>query len=150
MGTFAETVNIDYHLSFVGQGKQTSVFHFCFHQRTKVDCFRFPFAAYKRSSVFHIYIYICRYTAVSNGKWKPRRFSLIQLPFAHHTNIGLLFVCLLTKKRYRSYPFANGQNGLAHLCLDLYLYIPIPILIPEPIFVYVYLYIRHGSTDDTK
>ncbi len=43
-------------------------------------------------------------TAVSNGKRKPRRFSLIRLPFVNRTN--------------GSYPFANGLNGLAlaHLC----------------------------------
>ncbi len=53
------------------------------------------------------YIYIYTYTstvhtsthaAVSNGKWKPRQFSLISLPFAHCVNGCLLFVRLLMRK----------------------------------------------------
>jgi hypothetical protein len=32
MGMFAETAIVDYRLSFVDQGKQTSVFHFRFQQ----------------------------------------------------------------------------------------------------------------------
>jgi hypothetical protein len=39
-----------------------------------------------------------------NGKRKTRRFSLIRLPLTHREN--------------GSYPFANGLNGLAHLCLN--------------------------------
>jgi hypothetical protein len=39
------------------------------------------------------------YAAVSNGKWKPRRFSSIHLLFAHRTNGSLSFVHLLTKKQ---------------------------------------------------
>jgi hypothetical protein len=35
----------------------------------------------------------------SNGKRKPRQFSLICLPFAHCANGSLLFVRLLTKKK---------------------------------------------------
>ncbi len=35
----------------------------------------------------------------SNRKRKPRRFSLIRLPFAHHANGNLAFVCSLTKKQ---------------------------------------------------
>jgi hypothetical protein len=30
MGMFAETSNVDYHLSFADQGRQTFVFHFPF------------------------------------------------------------------------------------------------------------------------
>ncbi len=39
--------------------------------------------------------------AVSNGKrkTKAKRFSLICLPFAHHTNGSLLFVRLFAKKQ---------------------------------------------------
>jgi hypothetical protein len=42
-----------------------------------------------------MYIYIYTYAAVSNEKRKPRQFSLICLPFAHHANRSLLFVRLL-------------------------------------------------------
>jgi hypothetical protein len=47
-----------------------------------------------------------------NGKRKPRRFSLIRLPFAHRANGSLSYVRMLTNGNY---PFANGLNGLAHL-----------------------------------
>jgi hypothetical protein len=44
MGTFAETAISDYCLSFVDQGKQTSVFNY-FCSKQMEDCrFRFPFA----------------------------------------------------------------------------------------------------------
>jgi hypothetical protein len=35
----------------------------------------------------------------SNGKRKPRLFSLIHLPFVHCANRSLLFIHLLTKKQ---------------------------------------------------
>jgi hypothetical protein len=43
VGTFAETANVDYHLSFADQGKQTSVF-------------RFPFCSKNGSFLFLLYI----------------------------------------------------------------------------------------------
>ncbi len=47
----------------------------------------------------HLYIkYMLPYTKISFGKWKPRRFSLIRLPFARFANGSLSFVCLLMKK----------------------------------------------------
>jgi hypothetical protein len=39
------------------------------------------------------------YTGISNGKWKPRHFSLIGLQFAHHANRSLSFDRSLTKKQ---------------------------------------------------
>jgi hypothetical protein len=52
MNTFAETAIVDYRLPFAHQGKQTSVFRFCFpfsvcSKQTEVAVFRsfnFPFA----------------------------------------------------------------------------------------------------------
>jgi hypothetical protein len=38
MGRFAETANVDYHLSFAGQGKQASIF--CLQKTTEVCHFR--------------------------------------------------------------------------------------------------------------
>jgi hypothetical protein len=61
MSTFADTANVDYRLSFVDQGKQTSVLRL-----QKINgscCFHFPFAANKQklqfsvTSVFLIYIF---------------------------------------------------------------------------------------------
>ncbi len=47
-----------------------------------------------------IYIpYICIYAAVSNGKRKFGRFSIIRWLFAHRANGSLLFVRFLTKKQ---------------------------------------------------
>jgi hypothetical protein len=74
MGMFAEIAIVDCRLSFANQGKQTSVFCFRLQQTNG-------------------YMYI------SNGKLKPRQFSLIRLPFDHHANRSLSFVCLLTKKQ---------------------------------------------------
>ncbi len=57
-----------------------------------------------------------------NGKRKPRQFSLICFPFAHHVNVSLSFVRLLTKKQTKVYPFANrlnGLNGLAHRWINV-------------------------------
>jgi hypothetical protein len=45
----------------------------------------------------------------TDGKRKPRRFSLIGLLFAHRANGGLSFVCLLTKK----------QTEVIHLQINL-------------------------------
>jgi hypothetical protein len=49
----------------------------------------------------YIYIYIYVYPAVSNGKWKSRRFSLIHLPFANSTNGSLLSVLWLRRKKWK-------------------------------------------------
>jgi hypothetical protein len=54
-----------------------------------------------------------------NGKRKPRRLSLIRLPFAHHANESLSFVRLLMKKQ--TSPFANGLNRLARLWIEFML-----------------------------
>ncbi len=99
MGTFAETANVDYCLSFADQGKQTSVFYLQKTNRSlpfAANKWKFPFSL---SSVFQIYIYIYIYiniyisiylyiymyiatdiflyipAAISNGKWKDRQFS---------------------------------------------------------------------------
>jgi hypothetical protein len=59
MGTFAETAIVDYCLSFVNQGKQTSVFHY-FCSKQMEDCrFRFPFADNKWKLPFSISSVFC-------------------------------------------------------------------------------------------
>ncbi len=105
-----------YRLMFADQGKQTSnFFSICSKHKGKfaVSVFRMfhlPVCihTYRNGTIYisciyvHIniykYKYICIYTVVSRGKWKPGRFSLIRLPFAHRTNGSLSFVRLLTKK----------------------------------------------------
>jgi hypothetical protein len=62
----------------------------------------------------YIYIYICIYTPVSNGKWKPRRFSLIRLPFAHRANGSLSVSPFVSEETNGSYLIPNGLNELAH------------------------------------
>jgi hypothetical protein len=39
------------------------------------------------------------YENKSNGKQKPKRFSLIPVRFTHHANGSFPFLCLLTKKQ---------------------------------------------------
>jgi hypothetical protein len=68
----------------------------------------------------NIYIYITNVYAyvnillfqTENEKWKPRRFSLICLPFAHCANGS----CHSSEETIKViYFFANGLNGLAQL-----------------------------------
>ncbi len=49
--------------------------------------------------ILYIYMYLLPFQ-MEDGKRKPKRFSLIRLPFAHRTNtVSLSFVHLLTKKQ---------------------------------------------------
>ncbi len=67
--------------------------------------------------------------AVSNGKRKPRRFSLTSLPFAHRAN--------------ESYPFADGLNrlnGLAHLHMHVH----------KKIHLHVHIYIYTAVPDGKR
>jgi hypothetical protein len=62
----------------------------------------FPFSVYIYIQwIGHIYIYNYIYTsaAILNGKLKSRWFFLIHVPFSHHANWSLSFVCLFTKKQ---------------------------------------------------
>jgi hypothetical protein len=56
----------------------------------------------------------------TDGKRKPRRFSLIGLLFAHRANGGLSFVCLLTKKQTEVIHVQINLIGLAQLCIYSY------------------------------
>jgi hypothetical protein len=133
-----ETATVDYHSSLADQGKQTSVFSiFPFQfsvcsKQTEVAVFcQFRFRIY---IYIYIYssgnIYICIYFIVlfqytrktelyiymmpfqtENGKWTPRWFFLIRLPFAHCANRSLSFVRLLTKNKQKL-SIANGLIGL--------------------------------------
>jgi hypothetical protein len=50
-----------------------------------------------------LYLYLYSHVAILNGKWKPRRFSLIRFPFAHRANGGL--ICpFVDEEANRSYP----------------------------------------------
>jgi hypothetical protein len=120
MGTFAETVNVDYFLLFADQGKRT--FCFCLPQTNGSLLFTFLFVANKQNLLFsvssfsvckyilkrqHTYIYaafscdIYIYTenrtiyisSCFKGKTKTQAISLIRLPFAHHANESSSFVC---------------------------------------------------------
>ncbi len=52
---------------------------------------------------------------MESSKWKTEAqgYSLIRLPFRHREKGILPFV---DEETNGSYPFANGLNGLAHLC----------------------------------
>jgi hypothetical protein len=96
-------------------------------KQTEVCRFCFPFAANKRkypcsaSSFFMcmcvceflcVYIYLDLLFQIENGKRKPRRFSKIRFPFAHHANRSLSFILSLMEKTNESDLFADGLNGL--------------------------------------
>jgi hypothetical protein len=57
MGSFAETVNVDYRLSFADREKQTSFHVFHYRKQTEVWCFRFLFAANIRKLSFSVFLY---------------------------------------------------------------------------------------------
>jgi hypothetical protein len=108
MGTSAETAIVDYHLLIANQGKQTSVFRF--HLQQTNGSLPFPFSVCHFHLVsflcvcggvgacvsvsIYIYIYLYLYE-----NWKPKRFSLIRLPFAHQRKLS---VCKQTKQTYPS------------------------------------------------
>ncbi len=125
MGTFAETAIFDYHLSFADQGKQNSALRFCI--------LLVPFSVYIYVCMCictYTYVYICMYILhihihlymllfqTENGKWKPKRFSLIRLMVVCH-----LSVCWWRNKGKLStvneLNGLNGVNGLAHLCIQV-------------------------------
>jgi hypothetical protein len=88
---------------FADQAKQTYVFHFPFAANLR----KLPFSVYiywmLTYTYVYLYIYIYLYlyicVAISNRKRKPRRFSLIRLPFAHCANGSSSFVRLFMKKK---------------------------------------------------
>jgi hypothetical protein len=53
MGTFAESANVDYRLSFAEQGKQTFAYRFSLQQTN--GSLPFSFAANKRELPFSVY-----------------------------------------------------------------------------------------------
>ncbi len=115
MGTFAEIENVDYHLLFADQGKQTSVFHIyiftiCIDENIFQQKCPSIYIYIERQHIYrdiyilkrqHIYRYVYIYLylhinihTVSNGKQKTEaQAPLIHLPFAHRANGTLFFVC---------------------------------------------------------
>jgi hypothetical protein len=89
MGTFAETTVVDYRLLFADQENKLPFFVSVYSRQTEVAIFV--------SSV--CWIYSINIFQMGNGKQKPRRFSLIRLPFSHHANGSLSFLRLLTKEQ---------------------------------------------------
>jgi hypothetical protein len=72
MGTFADTANVDYHLSFADQGKQTFLFsvsfsfsHIYIERAVYIDIY---IHIYLNLYIYYIYIYICIYMLPFKGK----------------------------------------------------------------------------------
>jgi hypothetical protein len=59
------------------------------------------------------------HTKNQDGKQKTEAPAIFLDPFVHCANGSLLFVRILTKKQMEGYPFANGLDGLAHLCPEI-------------------------------
>jgi hypothetical protein len=122
MGTFAETANFVYHLSFDDHGKQTSVFCIHIYALKLQHIYKYRYMCiYIYIFTIYIYIYINIYLC-----FHYKRKSEAQAIF-----LNLFTVCSSCKRKFvvcpfvyeetnGSYPFAsglNGLNGLAHLCL---------------------------------
>jgi hypothetical protein len=118
-------------LSFADQGKQTAVFRLRLQQINKV-C-RLPFfmcvcvfvCGGVRVWVIFLFLFVNLYlylqAAVSNGKQKNGSPCDFLNPFTVGSSCQRKFVVcpFVDEKINRSYPFANGLNGLnglAHLC----------------------------------
>jgi hypothetical protein len=99
LGTFTESANVDYHLSFADEVEQTSI-SICRKQR-EVCRFRFCLKQTNRSCRFPQYTY----AAISNGKQKPKRISIIRLPFAHHANRKFAVCLFVNEETNENYPF---------------------------------------------
>jgi hypothetical protein len=124
MGTFSETAIVDYCLSFADHQKQTYVCHFRLQQTKEVCRFRFPFAENKRKLPFSIFRIPETCGHGDTGTWghgdikqKTEDPAIFLNPFTICMSKWkfVVFVCVLMKKQ--TYSFANGQNGLAQLCV---------------------------------
>jgi hypothetical protein len=142
MGKFAETAIIDYHLLIVDQENKLPFSVPICSKPEEICCFRFPFATNKRklpisvSSVFHLETWSQRQGNMENGDmetrtWRhgigdmdiengngsPGKFPLIPLTFAQSSCKRKFVVSwFVDGDTYGNYLFANGLNGLAHLC----------------------------------
>jgi hypothetical protein len=87
MGTFAETANVGYRLSFADQEKQTSIYHFQFAANKRCCYPNIYISIYP-----YIYIYIYIYAAVSNGKWKMEAHAIFLNPMTFCSSCKRKFV----------------------------------------------------------
>jgi hypothetical protein len=96
MGTFVETAIVNYSLFIVCRPRKTNFRGFAPNKRLDI------YSIYINIYVdIDIYIYCILWRKKSYVKQKPRRFSLIRLPFAHLANESSSFVRLLTKKQQK-------------------------------------------------
>jgi hypothetical protein len=103
MGTFAETVIVDYHLSCADQGKQTTIYRFHLQQTNGSLPFHFRFEAKKCKWLFSVSSIFCFWDSSnmatnSNGKWGPRLYSLICLLFAHRAKRSFVVFTFVEKE----------------------------------------------------
>jgi hypothetical protein len=113
MGTFAETANFDYRLTFADQGKQTSVFR-CRFRLVLLSVYIYI------ETTAYIFIYIYNNISIHRIR-KPRRFSLIRLLVVHRVNGSFLFVRLFTKKQTEVIRLQMDQTNLP---IYVYLWTP--------------------------
>jgi hypothetical protein len=116
MGMFAETTNVDYHLWFADQDKQTSVFPL------PVPVYIYIYIYTKNGTIYTyykcmycIYLYTYIFNAVSNGKRKAKakRFFLKLFTVCSSYKWKFVVCPFVNEETNGSYPFANGPNGLA-------------------------------------
>ncbi len=177
MGMFAKTGNVNYHLSFADQGKQTSSVHFTANKRKySISVFRlqqmnrsyrFPlitFYVYKyiRKTatevamllvLFSIYIYAT--VLQKKIKWKTKDLAIFLNSFTVCSSCkGKFVVCpFVDEEINRIYLFAKGLNGLAYLWMDMIVnpfYLSIQNAFLFSVLVWGLLYIKDAICNQIK
>jgi hypothetical protein len=133
MGTFADTANVPYCLSFADQGKQTSVFRYMYLLYVYIYSVIY---VYTYIYIYiHIYIYCCFEGKTENGS--PGVLNPFTVCPSHKWKF---VVCpSVDEETNRSYSLANGLNGLAHLCVYAICTHPHT---HTHVFVYIYMHCK--------
>jgi hypothetical protein len=113
MGTFAVTANVDYHLSFADQGKQTYVFRIYIFWKVAhtwiyiyIYLYLYIYIYIHISISIYLFLHLYRYTYI--------QYMLLFQNRKLKTEVCCWSVYLRRNKRKLQYLFANGLNGLAY------------------------------------
>ncbi len=143
MHRWARLPNSKCRLPFANQGKHTSIFH-CRKQR-EICCFCFPLVLFSVYIYWYRYIYIySKYLCISTSIHLYISISIYiyMLPFQTENRCPCCFPYSSSKQKFviclfvyeetnRSYPFANGLDRFAHLCINVCMHLYMHMLNPN-------------------